>query len=259
MAAFTRREFVKAAGACAALGTLGTFGTASHAKSKGRVIVVGGGYGGTIAAKYLKMADPDIDVLMIEKNSQYVSCPLSNEVLGGERDIASLTFDYKKLSRGRGIKVMQDEVVGIDPQQHSVKGASGNVYKYDKLVVSPGIDFHYEKIEGYSAEVAEKIPHAWKAGPQTLLLRSQLEAMKDGGVCYIVAPPNPFRCPPGPYERAAQIAMYFKHHKPRARIIILDAKDSHSKQELFQQAWQVIPTMSCLWIGKVNLHNLKEV
>ena len=205
---------------------------------KGRVIVIGGGYGGAIAAKYIKMADPEIDVLLLDKNTDYVSCPLSNEVLSGERGIASLTFDYVKLSRNRGINIMNDEVVEIDAANHSVKGASGNKYSYDKLVVSPGVDFRYGMIDGYSAAVAEKIPHAWKAGPQTLLLRRQLEAMKDGGVCYIVAPPNPFRCPPGPYERAAQIALYFKHHKPKSKVVILDAKDKFSKQGLFMQGYK---------------------
>jgi sulfide dehydrogenase [flavocytochrome c] flavoprotein subunit len=239
MATFTRREFVKAAGAAAALATLGGVSPrAFGAGKKARVIVIGGGYGGTIAAKYLKMADPDVDLLLIEKKAQFVSCPLSNEVLSGERDIGSLTFDYQGLSRNRGIKVMQDKVVAIDPENHSVKGESGKVYRYDKLVVSPGISLRYEKIEGYNKAVAEKIPHAWKAGPQTLLLRKQLEAMRDGGVCYIVAPPNPFRCPPGPYERAAQIAMYFKRHKPKSKVVILDAKDRFSKQGLFMQAYK---------------------
>jgi sulfide dehydrogenase [flavocytochrome c] flavoprotein subunit len=205
---------------------------------KGRVIVIGGGYGGTIAAKYIKIADPAIDAVLIEKKTEYTSCPLSNEVFSGERDIASLTFNYDGLSSKRGIDVKQDEVVEIDAVKHAVKGASGEVYTYDKLVVSPGIDFRYDKIEGYSAEAAEKIPHAWQAGPQTLLLRKQLEGMKDGGVCYIAAPPNPFRCPPGPYERAAQIAMYFKHHKPKSKVIILDAKDKFSKQGLFMQAYE---------------------
>lgn len=239
MAQFTRRNFVKAAGACAALGTLGTISPNSFGKGKkGRVVVIGGGYGGAIAAKYIKIADPDIDVLLIEKNTDYVSCPLSNEVLSGERSIGSITFDYVKLSRNRGIKIMNDEVVEIDAANHFVKGSSGSKYSYDKLVVSPGVDFRYEKIEGYSAEVAEKITHAWKAGPQTVTLRKQLEAMKDGGVCYIAAPPNPFRCPPGPYERAAQIAMYFKHHKPKSKVIILDAKDKFSKQGLFMQGYK---------------------
>ena len=245
MAMFTRRKFVKAAGACTALGALASINacTANTRKrasggGKGRVIVIGGGYGGAIAAKYIKLADADIDVTLIEKDKKYVSCPLSNEVLGGDRTIDSLTFGYDTLSDKRGINVVQDEIVAIDPDKHTVKGKSGKQYDYDKLVVSPGVDFRYEKIDGYSAQVAEMIPHAWKAGPQTVTLRKQLEAMKDGGVCYIAAPPNPFRCPPGPYERAAQIAHYFKMHKPKSKVIILDAKDKFSKQGLFMQGYK---------------------
>lgn len=239
MVKLTRRNFVKVTGACVALGSATAFSPASFGKSaKGRVIVIGGGYGGAIAAKYIKKADPSIDVMLIEKNTQYVSCPMSNEVLGGERDIGGITFNYKAMSQNHNIKVLQDEVVEIDAANHTVKGASGMQYQYDKLVVSPGIDFLFEKIEGHSAAVAERIPHAWQAGPQTTLLRKQLMSMQDGGVCYIVAPPNPFRCPPGPYERAAQIAHYFKQYKPRSKVIILDAKDTFSKQGLFMQGYK---------------------
>ena len=145
---------------------------------------------------------------------------------------------YKAMQANHNIKVVQDTVVEIDAAGHTVKGSSGNQYSYDKLVVSPGVDFRYDTLEGYDATVAEKIPHAWKAGPQTTLLRRQLEGMKDGGVCYIAAPPNPFRCPPGPYERAAQIAHYFKMHKPKSKVIILDAKDKFSKQGLFMQGYK---------------------
>jgi sulfide dehydrogenase [flavocytochrome c] flavoprotein subunit len=239
MTQFTRRQFVKATGACAALGAMASITPRAFGMSKkGRVIVIGGGYGGAIAAKYIKMADAEINVTLIEKNKQYVSCPLSNEVLGGERSIDSITFNYNGLRSNRDVNLVHDEVVAIDADKHTVTLAGGNSLSYDKLVVSPGVDFRYETIDGYSAEVAEKIPHAWKAGPQTLLLHKQLEAMKDGGVCYIAAPPNPFRCPPGPYERAAQIAHYFKHHKPKSKVIILDAKDKFSKQGLFMQGYK---------------------
>ncbi|WP_316369288.1 NAD(P)/FAD-dependent oxidoreductase [Candidatus Thiodiazotropha sp. CDECU1] len=250
MTQITRRKFVKAAGACAALGAIVSITPQAFGQAKkGRVIVIGGGYGGAIAAKYIKMADPDIDVLLIEKNANYVSCPMSNEVLGGDRDIESITFGYAKLNDNHGINVVTDEVVSIDPDKHSVKGKSGKQYNYDKLVVSPGIEFRYDKIEGYSAEVAEQIPHAWKAGPQTLTLRKQLTAMKDGGVCYIVAPPNPFRCPPGPYERAAQIAHYFKQHKPKSKVIILDTKDKFSKQGLFMQGYKKFYGDTVEWVA----------
>jgi sulfide dehydrogenase [flavocytochrome c] flavoprotein chain len=233
----TRRTFLKASAGAAAASLLGLPAILRAASPKARVVIVGGGYGGTIAAKYIRMMDPDIRVTLIEKNDVYVSCPLSNEVLAGERDLKSLTFDYRGLSR-RGIAVLQDEIVEIDPAQGFVRGVSGGRYNYDKLVVAPGIAFRFDAIEGMSEEVANKtIPHAWKAGPQTLLLRKQLEVMPDGGVCAIVAPPNPFRCPPGPYERAAQIALYFKHHKPKSKILILDAKDAFSKQGLFRAGW----------------------
>lgn len=234
----TRRDFLKVSAGAAAASLLGLPSVLSAAPAKARVVVVGGGYGGAIAAKYLRMMDPDIRVTLIEKDDVYVSCPLSNEVLSGERDLKSLTFNYRGLSR-RGIAVVQDEIVEIDPAQRFVRGKSGGRYNYDKLVVAPGIAFRFDAIEGMSEEVATKtIPHAWKAGAQTLLLRKQLEAMPDGGVCAIVAPPNPFRCPPGPYERAAQIALYFKHHKPKSKVLILDAKDAFSKQGLFRAGWE---------------------
>ncbi|CRI66462.1 Sulfide dehydrogenase (flavocytochrome c), flavoprotein subunit [Thiocapsa sp. KS1] len=238
MSTLTRRGFLTTSIlSTAAVASTPRIALGAATPPRARVVVVGGGYGGTIAAKYLSMSDPSIRVTLIEKDPVYISCPLSNEVLGGERDLASLTFDYRGLTR-RGIAVMQDTVVEIDPAQHLVKGASGNRYTYDKLVVSPGIAYDWDAIEGMSEAVAEQIPHAWKAGPQTRTLRKQLEAMDDGGVFYIVAPPNPFRCPPGPYERAAQVAHYFSNHKPKSKIVILDAKDAFSKQALFQAAWQ---------------------
>ena len=200
-------------------------------------MVIGGGYGGAIAAKYIRLLDPDIRVVLIEKSSKFVSCPLSNEVLAGERDISSLTFGYSGLTR-HGVDVIEDEVVRIDPTRKFVVDKTGRRYNYDKLVVAPGIDFNWNAIEGYDEAASQILPHAWKAGEQTVLLREQIMAMKDGGVVYIIAPPNPFRCPPGPYERAAQIAHYLKHHKPKSKVIILDAKDRFSKQKLFTQGWK---------------------
>lgn len=204
---------------------------------KARILVVGGGFGGTIAAKYLRMADPHIRVTLIEKSPVYRSCPMSNEVLSGERELEDLSFDYRGLTR-RGIAVMQDEIIDIDPVQRFARGVSGSRYNYDKLILAPGVDFRWEAIDGLTQEVAERLPHAWKAGPQTLTLRRQLQAMQDGGTFIITAPPNPFRCPPGPYERAAQVAHYFKQQKPRSKILILDAKDAFSKQGLFQAGWK---------------------
>ena len=251
MSNITRRDFLKASAATSALATLGFPGLLHAATPKARVVVVGGGYGGAIVAKYILMADPEIRVTLIEKNPLYVSCPLSNEVLGGERELDSLTFNYRGLTR-RGVAVVQDDVTEIDAAGKFVRGASGNRYNYDKLVVSPGVDFRWDKIAGMSAEAAEDIPHAWKAGPQTLKLRKQLEAMPDGGVCYIVAPPNPFRCPPGPYERAAQIAHYFKHRKPKSKIISLDAKGAFSKQGLLTAGWKQYYGDMIEWVSGAN-------
>lgn len=232
-----RRAFLRTAAAGLALAGSGFPALLRAAPPKARVVVIGGGYAGAIAAKYLRMADPGIRVTLVEKDGRYVSCPLSNEVLSGERTLADLTFDYRGLTR-RGIAVVQDEIVEIDPVARFARGKGGGRYNFDSLVVAPGVDFRWDKIEGMSAAVAEDIPHAWKAGPQTLKLRRQLEAMPDGGLCCIVAPPNPFRCPPGPYERAAQIALYFKHHKPKSKVIILDAKEAFSKQGLFTAGWK---------------------
>ncbi len=251
MSNITRRDFLKTSAATAALAGLGFPALLRAAPPKARVVVVGGGYGGAIVAKYILMADPEIRVTLIEKEPVYVSCPLSNEVLGGERDLESLSFNYRGLTR-RGVAVVQDEVTEIDAAAKFVRGKSGNRYNYDKLVVSPGVDFRWDKISGLSAEAAEEMPHAWKAGPQTLKLRRQLEAMPDGGVFYIVAPPNPFRCPPGPYERAAQVAHYFSHHKPKSKIIILDAKDAFSKQGLFTAGWKQYYGDMIEWVSGAN-------
>ncbi len=249
MSSINRRDFFRAAGAVSILGALGGWPLAAlSAKSKARVVVVGGGYGGAITAKYIKMMDPGIEVRLIERDKQFVSCPLSNEVLGGERDIDTITFDYKGLA-GHGVTVVRDEIVSVDAAKKVAKGKGGNKYTYDKLVLSPGIDFQWDAIEGYDAKAAELIPHAWKAGPQTLLLRKQLKSMKDGGVVYISAPPNPFRCPPGPYERAAQIAHYLKNHKPKSKIIILDSKDKFSKQGLFTTGWKIFYGDMIEWVS----------
>jgi sulfide dehydrogenase [flavocytochrome c] flavoprotein subunit len=249
MSNITRRAFIRLAGGSAALGALGLpLRPAGAAQAKARVLVVGGGYGGAIAAKYVKLADPSIRVTLIERNPRYVSCPLSNEVLGGERELGSLTFDYRGLSR-RGINISQAEAVDLDAEKRFVRTADGQRYYYDKLIVSPGIAFRWDAIEGYSEAAAERVPHAWKAGRQTLLLRDQIRAMPDGGVVCIAAPPNPFRCPPGPYERAAQIAHYLKRHKPRSKVVILDAKDAFSKQALFQKGWKQHYGDMIEWVG----------
>jgi sulfide dehydrogenase [flavocytochrome c] flavoprotein chain len=201
-----------------------------------KVVIVGGGVGGCTAAKYLRKLDPKIEVTLIEPKKAYQSCFMSNEVLSGDRTLESITFDYEGL-KSHGVRIVNDRVSAIEPDTKQVVTETGEKFSFDACVVSPGVDFKWDAIEGYDAEVAEEIPHAWFAGPQTLLLRRQIQAMPEGGKVIIVAPPNPYKCPPGPYERAAQIAMYCKHHKPKAKILILDPKDSFSKQGLFRQGW----------------------
>jgi len=230
----TRRGFIQTAGAATAAGMVGLPYIALGASKK--VVVVGGGSAGATAAKYIRMADPTVEVTLIEANKHYYTCYMSNEVLGGDRSIDSIKFGYTGLGK-HGVKVVHDKVTGIDAKARVVKTSSGDSYSYDRCIVAPGIDFKWEAIEGYDAGVAEKIPHAWKAGPQTINLRKQLESMKDGGTVVIAPPPNPFRCPPGPYERASQIAYYLQRHKPKSKVILLDPKPKFSKMGLFVGAW----------------------
>jgi sulfide dehydrogenase [flavocytochrome c] flavoprotein subunit len=238
MSQINRRNFIKSLAAASSASVLTIPNSAHAGLAKARVVVVGGGFGGATAAKYVKMMDPAIEVTLIERNTQYTSCPLSNEVISGERDIKTLQVGYDGVKK-RGVNVVHDEVTGVDPAKKSVKTKSGKTYDYDALVLSPGIDFNYAGVEGYSEAAAEIMPHAYKAGPQTLLLKKQLEAMPDGGKFIIAVPPGPFRCPPGPYERAAQVASYLKHHgKTKSKVLILDANDSFSKKGLFEQAWK---------------------
>ncbi|MBF0219469.1 MAG: FAD-dependent oxidoreductase [Gammaproteobacteria bacterium] len=230
----TRRGFIQGMGAATAIGMVGVPHLAFGATKK--VVVIGGGTGGATAAKYIRMADASIEVTVIEANKEYYCCYLSNEVLSGERTLDSVKVGYSGLA-AHGVKVVHDTVTEIDAAGRKVKTAGGKTYDYDRCIVAPGVDLKYGAIEGYSEAATETVTHAWKAGPQTAILRKQLESMKDGGVAVIVAPPNPFRCPPGPYERASQMAHYFKQHKPKSKVIILDPKASFSKQGLFQKAW----------------------
>jgi sulfide dehydrogenase [flavocytochrome c] flavoprotein subunit len=233
----TRRGFLRTTAAAATL--LGTVGLPHIARAaEPRFVIVGGGPGGATTARYLKKYAPDAQVTLIEPNATYTTCFMSNEVIGGERDISTLQVGMDGL-RGQGITVVQDLVTAIDADGRTVTTKGGETIAFDRVIVSPGVDFMYDAIEGYSAEAAEIMPHAWKAGPQTTLLRSQLEAMDDGGTVIIGAPPNPFRCPPGPYERISLIANYLKQHKPKSKILVLDAKDKFSKQGLFEQAWEM--------------------
>jgi len=235
MSNINRRDFLNLAGGVTALSALG-FPMLSFGASK-RVVIVGGGIGGATAAKYIRMADSSIDVTLIEVNKYYHTCFMSNEVLGGNRSLDSIKFGYSGLKK-HGVNVVHDLVTGINPDTKKVSTRGGKSFSYDACIVSPGISFNWNTIEGYDAKVANKIPHAWKAGSQTSLLRNQIKAMKNGGTVVIVAPPNPFRCPPGPYERASQIAWYLKNNKPKSKIIILDPKPKFSKMGLFTAGWQ---------------------
>jgi sulfide dehydrogenase [flavocytochrome c] flavoprotein subunit len=237
---FDRRSFLKSLSAAAGASIL-TVPRSFAAAPKARVIVVGGGFAGASAARYLRILDPGIEVTLIEKGERYTSCPLSNEVISGERDIRSLQVGYGGLAR-RGVRVVQAEVSQIDPVKKTVTTADGQRFAGDALIVAPGVDLDYAAVGGLSEELADtRLPHAWKAGPQTLLLKKQLEAMPDGGRFIICVPKAPFRCPPGPYERAAQVAMYCQHHgKKKAKILILDSNDNFSKRPLFEEAWKAL-------------------
>jgi sulfite dehydrogenase len=236
---FDRRDFIKLMGAGTALGLAGcATEPAAPPKPVGRVIVIGGGYGGATAARYIRMwSERRIEVFLIERNTQFVSCPLSNLVLGGSRTIESLTMGYDGL-RAMGVQVLRDEVTGINVERKRVQLKRIEDLPYDRLVVAPGIDFMYDQIPGLNAEAQKTILHAWKAGPETVALRKQLEAMRDGGVYVLSIPKAPYRCPPGPYERACQVASYFKQAKPKSKVLILDGnEDIVSKKGLFLAAW----------------------
>lgn len=237
MTTINRRNFLKlGSGILVSSAVAGCSGMQIGGATK-KVVVIGGGTGGATAAKYLRMFDPSIEVTLIEANKHYHTCYMSNEVLSGERTMDSIRFGYDGL-QAHGVNVVHDLVTGIDANARVIKTKSGQTFSYDRAIVSPGIDFKWEAIEGYNAKVAETIPHAWKAGPQTATLRKQLTDMRNGGTVVIAPPGNPFRCPPGPYERASQIAHYLKQHKPKSKILILDAKDKFSKKGLFTQGWK---------------------
>lgn len=232
----SRRHFLKAS-LTTAVSSSFLFSPWIHAGKSKQVVIIGGGIGGATAAKYLRIMDDSINVTLIEPKKHYTTCFMSNEFLGGERDFQTLQFSYDTLEK-RGVTIVHDKVTKLDADKRQVTISSGKTFNYDRCIVSPGIDFRWNEIEGYDEKVAEKIPHSYQAGKQTLTLKKQLEDMPDGGKVIIAPPANPFRCPPGPYERASQIAHYLKTHKPKSKIIILDDKDNFSKQKLFEQGWQ---------------------
>ncbi len=205
--------------------------------AKASIVVVGGGFGGATAARYLARLLPAANVTLVEASRHYVACPFSNLVLAGKRNMEAQTFAYSALA-AEGISVAHARAADVDAVGRTVTLDSGASLGYDRLVLSPGIDLHWGALEGYGTEAAERMPHAWKAGQQTLLLREQLRAMPDGGVVLMSVTAAPFRCPPGPYERASLVAAWLKENNPRAKLIILDSNDAFSKQGLFQAAWR---------------------
>ena len=250
MSKFTRRTFNKSLGVTVALGALALPGRPPFAAGhKAQVVIVGGGFGGATAAKYIKRFSDKISVILIEPSKTFITCPFSNTVIGGFNDISYITKNYNAL-RAMGVKVVHDMASVIDGSDKQVKLASGGSIGFERCIVSPGIDFRWDAIEGLDESTAGAIPHAWKAGLQTLLLRKQLEAMPDGGV-FITSPPvNPFRCPPGPGERISLVANYFKKAKPKSKIIVLDPKKKFSKQGLFKEGWAE------LYPGMIDYHNI---
>jgi sulfide dehydrogenase [flavocytochrome c] flavoprotein subunit len=258
-----RREFLQYAGALSVLGAAGCTSLGGTRASGPHIVVVGGGFGGATCAKYLrKLAGPAIAITLIEKNRQYVTCPFSNTVIGGLRTLDTLTHHYDTLARKYSIDVVYDTVTGVDAAAKNVSLLGGKKLSYERLVISPGIDFKWGALEGYDEAASEILPHAWKAGAQTTLLRKQLVDMPDGGVVVMVAPGDPFRCPPGPYERASLIAHYLLQNKPKSKILILDAKDKFSKQPLFQDAWDELYKNMIEWVpgsqgGKVTRVDVK--
>ncbi|MEH2567399.1 sulfide dehydrogenase [flavocytochrome c] flavoprotein subunit [Bradyrhizobium sp. AZCC 2289] len=210
---------------------------AARGQAKARVVVIGGGAGGATAAKYLSLGSEMLDVTLVEPKARYTTCFFSNLYLAGLRSLESLTHGYETLAQKYGVRVIHDSVTAIDPLAKNMSLEGGAKLSYDRVVLAPGIGFKAGAIEGYDDAAMQIMPHAWTAGPQTELLRQQLESMADGGVFVLVAPPDPFRCPPGPYERASLIAYYFKQYKPRAKILILDAKDSFFAQDVFEDGW----------------------
>jgi NADPH-dependent 2,4-dienoyl-CoA reductase/sulfur reductase-like enzyme len=211
-----------------------------------RVVVIGGGFGGATCARALKAAGIG-SVTLVEADPTYVSCPFSNAVIAGLREMEAQRFGYERV-RASGVSVVHAQATAVDAAARRVMLGDGTVHSFDRLVLAPGIDLRFDALPGYTEAAADAMPHAWKAGAQTELLRRQLDAMEDGGTVLMAVPPNPFRCPPGPYERASLIAHYLKTRKPRSKLIVLDAKDAFSKQRLFQDAWSKLYPDHLEWV-----------
>ena len=230
----TRRDVARGVAASVAAAALPC---PSFAQATAHIVVIGGGFGGASCARALRQLDPKLQVSLIEPNQTFTACPFSNEVIAGMRDLPAQQFSYDGIA-ARGVTVIPQAAAKVDPQARAVTLADGNSLSYDRLVLSPGIDLRFDALPGYDEAASAKMPHAWKAGEQTTLLRRQIEAMQDGGTVVIAVPAAPLRCPPAPYERASLIAHYLKTRKPRSKVLILDAKDGFSQQKLFEAAWK---------------------
>lgn len=246
MPVLTRRQVLGLAGS---LPVAGLTNSRLWAKPSGRVVVLGGGFGGATCAKYLRLAAPELEVSLVTAEEQFISCPFSNAALVGLRDLASLTHGYRTLQERYGVRLLHAQATQLDPARHRLSLADGQSLAYDKLVLSPGVELRWGAPHGYDRAAAEVFPHAWQAGPQTVLLGRQLAAMEDGGLVVIAVPETPYRCPPGPYERASLIAHYLKIHKPRSKVLILDAKDTFTKDRLFLAAWQRLYPGLLEWVA----------
>jgi NADPH-dependent 2,4-dienoyl-CoA reductase/sulfur reductase-like enzyme len=222
-----------------------------RAQGVGRVVVVGGGFAGATAARFLRREDPKLEVILVEQSERFVACPFSNLVIAGMREIEEQTFGYDKL-KAEGVRLIHAAATGLDLGSKTLRVAGDGALPFDRLILAPGVDVNFAGLPGYDEAASEKMPHAWKAGAQTMLLRRQLEAMPDGGLVVISAPSNPFRCPPGPYERASLIAHYLKTKKPKSKLVVLDAKDAFSKQRLFQAAWARLYPGLLEWVSLSN-------
>src|ERR1700730_6608518 len=230
----SRREFC---GASATTVTALAFPLPAFAQSAARIVVIGGGFGGASCARALRQIDPKLQITLVEPNRTFTACPFSNDVIAGLRSIEEQQFSYDKVAGG-GVTVVAQAATAINAAARTVGLADGTSLAYDRLVLSPGVDLRFDALPGYDEAAAAKMPHAWKAGEQTLLLRQQIEAMDDGGLVALAVPAAPLRCPPAPYERASLIAHYLKNRKPRSKVLILDAKDGFSQQKLFEAAWK---------------------
>jgi sulfide dehydrogenase [flavocytochrome c] flavoprotein subunit len=232
----TRRDVARGIAVSAAVASLPC---PAFAQDAAHIVVIGGGFGGANCARALRQLDPRLQVSLIEPNQTFTACPFSNEVIAGLRELPAQQFSYAKITAG-GVTVIPQAATKVDPQARTVALADGNALNYDRLVLSPGIDLRFDALPGYDEAASAKMPHAWKAGEQTMLLRKQIEAMADGGTVVIAVPAAPLRCPPAPYERASLIAHYLKTKKPRSKVLILDAKDGFSQQKLFEAAWKAL-------------------